>query len=400
MHKANFQSLLAMLLLPWALASCGQGSSTPASASAPIFQNGQAASVVIGQPNFTTKTLGGGAGGMNFPIGRPAVVLDRYLYIADMSNNRVLGYSPIPTANGTSASFVLGQTNFINTFAGSTAITLYNPASVGYDPLNWQVYVADSSSNRVLEWSGIPVVNDAPASFALGQTALSGNTAGCVSGATTATSMMVPIDVFVTGNQVLVADNNSNRILIWNTIPFGSGVPANLVLGQSSMLTCYSNRNGIVTPGTLSGPQSVWSDGTRIIVADSFNHRVLIWNSFPTANGAPADVVLGQPDMFSSTATLTGGASGLNFPFGVDSDGTRLAVADVANQRVLIWNSIPTVNNAPADIVLGQPDFTSVAAPTSATAANLWGPRGVLWYGDQLFVVDTLNNRVLIFQGQ
>ena len=32
-------------------------------------------------------------------------------------------------------------------------------------------------------------------------------------------------------------------------------------------------------------------------------------------------------------------------------------VADSNNNRVLIWNTIPAVNNTTANVVLGQPDF-------------------------------------------
>ncbi|MEZ5355095.1 MAG: hypothetical protein R2762_20865 [Bryobacteraceae bacterium] len=32
-------------------------------------------------------------------------------------------------------------------------------------------------------------------------------------------------------------------------------------------------------------------------------------------------------------------------------------VTDLGNNRVLIWNSVPTQNQAPPDLVLGQPDY-------------------------------------------
>ena len=39
----------------------------------------------------------------------------------------------------------------------------------------------------------------------------------------------------------------------------------------------------------------------------------------------------------------------------VSSDGVRLFVTDLGFNRVLIWNSIPTANHAPADVVVGRP---------------------------------------------
>ena len=50
----------------------------------------------------------------------------------------------------------------------------------------------------------------------------------------------------------------------------------------------------------MKGPSGLYSDGTRLFVADKLNNRVLIWNAWPTANGQAADVVLGQAAMTSN----------------------------------------------------------------------------------------------------
>ena len=46
----------------------------------------------------------------------------------------------------------------------------------------------------------------------------------------------------------------------------------------------------------MRGPQGVWIQGGKLYVADTQDHRVLIYNSIPTSNGAAADLVLGQPN--------------------------------------------------------------------------------------------------------
>ena len=51
-------------------------------------------------------------------------------------------------------------------------------------------------------------------------------------------------------------------------------------------------------------------------------------------------------------------AQTLNSPAGIWSDGTGLVVLDTSNNRALIWNEFPTSNFTAADIVLGQNDFT------------------------------------------
>jgi len=46
-------------------------------------------------------------------------------------------------------------------------------------------------------------------------------------------------------------------------------------------------------------------------------------------------------------------------PQGVWIQGTRLFVADTDNSRILVWNTIPTSNYQAADYVLGEPDFNT-----------------------------------------
>ena len=122
----------------------------------------------------------------------------------------------------------------------------------------------------------------------------------------------------------------------------------------------------------FNAPRSIYKDiNGKLYVADMANNRVLIWNTVPTNSNTPASVVLGQPDMSSTTAN-NGGISGssLNLPRSVYSDGTKLYVADQGNNRVLIWNTIPTVNNMTADVVLGQLGFTTGTANYGGISAS------------------------------
>jgi hypothetical protein len=53
-------------------------------------------------------------------------------------------------------------------------------------------------------------------------------------------------------------------------------------------------------------------------------------------------------------------------PTSVTSDGTRLYVSDLGYNRVLIWSSIPTTNQKPADLEIGQKDMTTSVSNDSA----------------------------------
>ncbi len=111
-----------------------------------------------------------------------------------------------------------------------------------------------------------------------------------------------------------------------------------------------------------------------------------------------ASVVLGQPDFTTTTLNVNASSSALRNPSAIASDGVHLVVADTDHNRVLIWNSIPSVNDQPADVVVGQPDFVTVTpSPNPPTATTMRGPQGVWIQNGKLYVADTINNRVLIY---
>jgi WD40 repeat protein len=190
------------------------------------------------------------------------------------------------------------------------------------------------------------------------------------------------------GGKLVVTDTNNNRVLIWNNIStITTGQAADLVLGQLDFTHCLANRGATVGANTLNGPADVWSDGTRLVVADSINNRVLIWNNISTiTSGQAADLVLGQLGFL------------MNFPYdGVYFNNTQLFVADSKNNRVLVWDNFPTISGTAADKVLGQPNPSTVTAGTSDIKMS--APGGIFLYGKQLIVGDTANSRYLIFNG-
>ena len=154
---------------------------------------------------------------------------------------------------------------------------------------------------------------------------------------------LAPRGVYAAGTKLFVSDTGRNRVFIWNKIPKSEYQEPDLVLGQVDAVETGRNSGGIVSASTLQYPSGIWSDGNIVIVADAWNHRVLIWLSMPTENGAPADVVLGQPDFTANQPNVSGiGAdpsqNSLNWPYGVFSDGKGLWVADTGNRRILFYD--------------------------------------------------------------
>ena len=87
----------------------------------------------------------------------------------------------------------------------------------------------------------------------------------------------------------------------------------------------------------------VWDD-PRFYVADALNHRVLVWNGFPTGSADGADFALGQPNLSSAVANSGGrSASTLDTPLGLAiGDGGRLYVLDWRSNRILWWDDPST----------------------------------------------------------
>ena len=235
-----------------------------------------------------------------------------------------------------------------------------------------------------------------------------------------ANTLRLPTAVASDGQKLVVADTDNNRVLIWNSIPLSNNAPADVVIGQADFTKGTAIRPP--TNKSLLGPQGVWIQGGKLFVADTQNHRVLIYNNIPTANNATADVVVGQKDFNTAVeldltkATVDPQSNNLLNPVSVTSDGVRLFVSDLGFNRVLIYNSIPTSNTKAADVVIGQPDFTSAIAnnveklcPSNGknTAGvltypefcnkTLQYPRFALSDGKRLFIADGGNDRVLVF---
>lgn len=142
---------------------------------------------------------------------------------------------------------------------------------------------------------------------------------------------------------LLLADRNNNRVLIWNTLPTGN-IPPDLVLGQKNFITN--------NPGTgldeFNWPVSVATDGTHVIVADTYNDRILIWNTFPSRNAKPADLVIRND-------RVSGPKRNIVWPWAAWTDGKRLIVTSTGARTVLIWNAFPSQNDQPADISITLP---------------------------------------------
>ncbi|TGK04276.1 hypothetical protein EHQ53_03765 [Leptospira langatensis] len=370
------------------------------------FVTGQAASVAIGQNNFTTGVENNDGSGTTIaaagvslssvgnacssvgPRGA-SLYANGVLFVPDTGNCRTLAFNSVPSSNYPTANFVIGQADGTSYASVASATVSVKPVDIATD--GTKLLIGDQSANRVLVYNTFPTASNASADVVIGQSNSTSTTTGTTSQSTFrlhAGGLTVS-----SGGKVLVSDNTRCGVLIWNSIPTANATNANLVLAKTNFTNVFA---GYDLASCLNNV-GVWTNGTKVLVADTGNHRVLVWNSFPTSNGQSANLVLGTT---STTSPASGSGNNLmNGPTFVTSDGTRIFVTDSGNNRVLIWNSWPTTSGAAADAVLGQSGFSGTSANTTAT--GLSNPQGVaLINSNQLIVTDTGNYRHLIYNAQ
>jgi len=205
----------------------------------------------------------------------------------------------------------------------------------------------------------------------------------------------VVVDRSMTPNPVYIVDAGNSRILGFRSF---ASQKADLIFGQPDEFSGAPNGNcnvGMFGPASrehlclfyVPGGSNIEEQGLNfhidvdgegnLYVPDFYNNRVLVYNSpFGPAKSsgqgdALPDLVIGQPDYASNlpnygmgknrrdAASLYLAVHAITMGVSVDRQG-NLWVADVGNHRVLRFPKGKTT----ADLVLGQPDFTTAQRNT------------------------------------
>ena len=204
-----------------------------------------------------------------------------------------------------------------------------------------------------------------------------------------------------------VSDTGHHRVLGWHRVPCADNAPADILLGQPAFDREGRNARGHAGADTLNVPTGIATCGPQregLAVADAWNHRVLVWHTRPTQSHQRPDVVLGQADFDGGESNRGRGlptASTLFWPYCVSWDGARLWVADTGNRRVLMWQGLPQRHGAAADLVLGQGDFEhrDENGGAAPSAASMRWLHAISFPAGGLCVADAGNNRLMLWHG-
>jgi uncharacterized protein (TIGR03437 family) len=199
---------------------------------------------------------------------------------------------------------------------------------------------------------------------------------------------ITPTNLSIADGKLFVADS-SKRVLTYELASIPDRT-AGLADDGPTCSLCGFSPASVTEQSVMPGIARVSASGVSVAVTDPATHRVLLWRDTrsPTAALTP-DVTLGGIKGVINASTLVD-------PISVALDGQRLFIGDAALHRVLLWNSLPLTDDQPADVVLGQSDF-GASSDTFEDPGRITRPAALLSDGNNLFVADPVNRRVLVF---
>jgi hypothetical protein len=280
--------------------------------------------------------------------------------------------------------------------------TMFGPRGAALADGDGSPFVCDTGHHRLLIWKHAPEAGDTPADVLIGQPDFSceGRNAKREIGPAT---LNVPTGICAADGVIAVAVAWNHRVLLWRGFPDASNRPADVALGQADFRGGLANRgSNAPSDDTLNWCYDVAIADGHLIVANTGNRRLLVWNEIPQINAAPADLLLGQRDMSTrdENAGDGAGARGMRWPHAVAVAEGAILVADAGNNRVMAWRGWPEASGAPCDFVLGQADVMRLDHNRGAyypTGCAMNMPYGLCVRGERLIVADTANSRLLGF---
>jgi DNA-binding beta-propeller fold protein YncE len=384
--------------------------------------DGENATNVLGQANFTATTIATTQSGVNLPLWTTYDSTNDKLFVSDSTNNRILIFDTASITDGENAVDAMGQydqTSFttpvpVYTKSGANdspnRFGFNQPQYMALDTVHHRMFVSDTTNKRVLVYdlASDNTFDDKVADYVLGQPNFYSNSA-----ALTASGMTSPVGLIYdsVNDRLFVADSSYHRITVYDVSSITNGESAVNVIGQ----TVFTANSSGSTQSTLLSTREMAYDSAnyRLFVTEPTASRVKVFNVDPavlianntSTDGPNAINVLGQTNFTNNSLANT--QSGMNFPRGLEYDPTtkRLYVAEQNGNRVKVFNVDPAVliaNDALTDgpnaiSILGQTLFTTATAAT--TAGGMSAPQSVAYDSstDRLFVSDSAGSRVLIF---
>ena len=391
--------------------------------------NEPAADLVLGHSDFTTVAIppNSDPSKKNYLFQPGALAFDprSRLFVVDDANRAVV-YVP-PFSSGQLSSRIMGVVlptqQQPNPPAISASTLGFTDSSGAHPPqgvffVGNNPYVVDTAYSRILgydpfdQWPDEATAFSPPAKTVIGQPDFFSGQPNRNNPKPDATSLAGPVDGLFNGTDLFVADSGNNRVLVFPQPSGGTFGTANRLLGQIDFPYNAANLIEGREFGFTNGGAAIIdknSNPPHLFVSDPLNNRVLGFLDYRKVKaGTKADLVIGQPDMFTALVNwptnkfAQANDMGLCSPEGlaIDANG-NLYVADGCNARVLRFPSPFTQPQGimpRANLVLGQPSFFGqpIKDLSSQTMRSAYGI-AFTNEGD-LVISDALANRVLFYK--
>ena len=199
-------------------------------------------------------------------------------------------------------------------------------------------------------------------------------TAAYLDGTGTAAQLNTPSSLATDGSRLYVADGFNHRI---RTIDIETSVVTTLA-GDGTGATL----DGTGTAAQINGPFDLTLNGNDLYVAETFGNRIR------KIDVTTAAVTTVAGDGTAAFLDATGTVAQFNGPAGITTDGTALYVADLNNNRIRKIDITSTV------VATLAGDGSAAYLDGTGTAAQFSSPQGIATDGTSLFVADSSNNRV------
>ena len=142
----------------------------------------------------------------------------------------------------------------------------------------------------------------------------------------------------------MVSDAGNNRVMVWERWPDRPGIPCDFVLGQKDAASLEHNRAAYwPTARALNMPYGLTVAGRWLIAADTANSRLAAWRPNHLESDAPATGLTGQPDFGAKgdNRWQPPRRDSLCWPYWISACGSTVVIADSGNNRVLLWELAP-----------------------------------------------------------
>lgn len=316
----------------------------------------------------SVSTLAGsGIGDAALSLPQGITIHGAHLYVADTGNNIIRK--------------IVIATGVVSVFAGSREASHDNgsafnagfrrPQGLTTDGIS--LYVADTYNNAIRK---ISLATGMVSTFA----GVPGK-AGSYDSKGSEATFFNPRGITNDGKNLYVTDSRNYLI---RQIDIATGKVTTLAGVEGRM----GHDDGIGKAASFNEPVGITTDGTNLYVADTANNlirKIVIATKEVTTLAGKAGM-FGQNDGIGAEASFTG-------PFGVETDGTSLYVAD-------------TFDNAIRQVDIASGLVTSIAGHSTKSGrldglgatASFFRPVGIATYGAHLYVLDSNNGKVRVIK--